>query len=76
MAANGLAIGRRLIRVSDLHPMTGSLDRSSDQSGDIYSPDWIVFDPKKMEAKIGGVPRFDTADTTYNLTSVIEFYSR
>lgn len=39
-------------------------------------PNWIVFDPQKLEAKIGSNPRLDATENTYNLTSVIEFYSR
>lgn len=39
-------------------------------------PSWIKYDEKKKVAVIEGKPKLDTNETTYNLTSVIEFYSR
>jgi len=39
-------------------------------------PVWIIFDPKKFEAKIKGSPKLETSESTFNLKAVIEFYSR
>jgi len=39
-------------------------------------PNWIVFDPKKFEAKIQGSPKLEASESTFNLKAVIEFYSR
>lgn len=40
------------------------------------SPAWITYDAKKLEGKIESLPKLSTGDMTFNLTSVIEFYSR
>ncbi|MBI2120956.1 MAG: 30S ribosomal protein S4 [Parcubacteria group bacterium] len=39
-------------------------------------PLWINFDAKKNEAEVRGKPVLDKGSSEYNLTSVIEFYSR
>lgn len=39
-------------------------------------PKWITFDAKKFQATIQGVPKLETSEATFNLKSVIEFYSR
>jgi small subunit ribosomal protein S4 len=39
-------------------------------------PEWMMFDEKNFEATIKGVPHVSTSAVPYNLTSVIEFYSR
>lgn len=39
-------------------------------------PAWLTFDPKKFEAQVKGLPKLEMAETTFNLKSVIEFYSR
>lgn len=39
-------------------------------------PSWIAFDPKKTEGTIKEMPRPETSDLGFNLTSVIQFYSR
>jgi len=39
-------------------------------------PSWIKFDAKKQQGKVGKVPAFDASENVFNLTSVIEFYSR
>lgn len=44
------------------------------RKGDV--PAWIKYDAKKKTAVIQGRPKLQKEDTTFNLTSVIEFYSR
>ena len=39
------------------------------------SPQWITTDPTKLEGKVVGMPAMDPA-SGFNLTSVVEFYSR
>ncbi len=39
-------------------------------------PKWIKFDAKKQQSKVGKVPVFDSSENVFDLTSVIEFYSR
>ncbi len=39
-------------------------------------PAWLAFDPKKMAVKVSKVPTYDKAEHVFDLTSVIEFYSR
>jgi len=39
-------------------------------------PQWLTFDAKKPEAIVRALPVLDKAVSGYNLTSVIEFYSR
>lgn len=40
------------------------------------TPAWLKLDTAKMTAKVEGLPTLEKADMTYNLTSIIEFYSR
>jgi len=40
------------------------------------TPDWLRVDIKKLEGSISGKPSHENADMDFNLTSVIEFYSR
>lgn len=39
-------------------------------------PAWLKFDSKKLEGVVDGKPSLEKADLTYNLTSIMEFYSR
>lgn len=39
-------------------------------------PAWLTFDPKTVEAIIRTMPTLEKGASEYNLTSVIEFYSR
>jgi small subunit ribosomal protein S4 len=40
------------------------------------SPKWLLFNPKKIEGIIKSLPGVDDAETSYDLTIVMEFYSR
>lgn len=40
------------------------------------TPDWMSAEPAKLKATVKGMPKFDKARMTFNLQSVIEFYSR
>lgn len=40
------------------------------------TPSWIKVDQGKMQAVIQGEPKFDQETVMFNLTSVLEFYSR
>lgn len=39
-------------------------------------PSWLAFDKKKVEGTVKDTPRPDSADLGFDLTSVIQFYSR
>ncbi len=39
-------------------------------------PAWLVYNPKKMEAEIKGIPDYDPATNEFDLKAVFEFYSR
>lgn len=39
-------------------------------------PTWIKVDPVKGQAVIQGIPKLDQGEVIFNLTSVLEFYSR
>ena len=38
-------------------------------------PAWVRLEPEKYAGVIQGVPKFDKNEMTFNLTSIIEFYS-
>lgn len=40
------------------------------------TPDWLKLDTKKMEGTVDGMPTLEKTDMTFNLTSILEFYSR
>ncbi len=39
-------------------------------------PSWIKVEPAKAEGVIQGIPKLDQGEVIFNLTSVLEFYSR
>ncbi len=39
-------------------------------------PSWIKIDPVKTQGIIQGIPKLDQGEVMFNLTSVLEFYSR
>ncbi len=39
-------------------------------------PSWIKIDSKKLQGIIQGIPKLDKEDVVFNMTSVLEFYSR
>lgn len=39
-------------------------------------PNWLNFDQKKLEGEVIGMPTYDTTENLFDLTTVIEFYSR
>jgi small subunit ribosomal protein S4 len=40
------------------------------------SPAWLKFDSKKLEGTVDGRPDLDKSDMTFNLTAILEYYSR
>jgi len=40
------------------------------------SPTWLAVDPTKLSAEVKGAPKYDKNELTFNVQSVIEFYSR
>lgn len=56
--------------------LSNGLFANAAKEGKTPVPLWINFDPKKNEAEVRGKPVFDKGSSEYNLTSVIEFYSR
>ncbi len=39
-------------------------------------PDWLSVDPEKMEGKVISLPKSEETNNVFDLTSIIEFYSR
>jgi small subunit ribosomal protein S4 len=58
----------------------GFFENISEKLAKTVLPSWLNFtnkpDAKKIEAEVRGKPIFDKQSSEYNLTSVIEFYSR
>lgn len=48
----------------------------ADRMADHRAPAWLVFDGKKLEGSISGEPTKDNTDAMFDLTVVLEFYSR
>ncbi len=48
------------------------VERTRDQS----TPTWVSFDPEKVEAKVSGLPAYDRGSQHFDLSPVLEFYSR
>lgn len=67
----GDVIGIRAGSVSN-----GFFANIAEKAGKIPVPLWLNFDPKKNEAEVRGKPILDKGSSEYNLTSVLEFYSR
>ncbi len=69
----GLKIGD-IIRIRE-----GSLNKSffidlSKKLKNFITPEWIKFDPEKMQGEVKGMPK--TADPFFDFEAVLEFYSR
>lgn len=39
-------------------------------------PSWIAFDLEKKTATVQGMPKFDPAESMFDITAILEFYSR
>ena len=90
MVAHGHIVvnGRRItvpsyeIRIGDvLAVRTGSVGNGffaniSEKLAKAVIPSWLNFDIKKIQAEVRSKPILDKQSSEYNLTSVIEFYSR
>jgi small subunit ribosomal protein S4 len=48
----------------------------SDKLRDHKNPSWISFDEKSLEGEIKGKPAVDTTELLFDVSSVLEFYSR
>lgn len=51
-------------------------ENSEDKLKKHKAPSWILFNPGKLEATIKDMPSVEQEDASYNLTSIIEYYSR
>jgi small subunit ribosomal protein S4 len=51
---------------------TGATEKLSKHS----APAWLMTDPVKLTAEIKGTPKYDKSALSFNVQSVIEFYSR
>jgi len=40
------------------------------------TPNWIEFNKEKLEAKVVALPKYDSADSLFDINVVLEFYSR
>ena len=47
-----------------------------DQLKDHKNPSWISFDEKSLEGEVKGKPSVDTTELLFDVSSVLEFYSR
>jgi small subunit ribosomal protein S4 len=70
----------RLRQKDELAIREGSKDKvifaDSEEKRKGNVPAWLTYDEKKKTAVIAGKPKLEQGDTTFNFTSVIEFYSR
>lgn len=64
------------ITVRDGSRDKGMLVSVADRMADYRTPEWLVFDVKKLEGKVKGEPTKDNTDAMFDLTVVLEFYSR
>ncbi|OJI08912.1 MAG: 30S ribosomal protein S4 [Candidatus Vogelbacteria bacterium CG10_big_fil_rev_8_21_14_0_10_49_38] len=53
----------------------GPFANLSEKLADKNTPEWLAFDPTKIEAEIKGRP-IESSDGSINFVSVLEFYSR
>ncbi len=70
------------VKSGDLIEIRGGSQTSSlfanleDKLKDYSSPSWMTFDPKAKSGKISSTPQYDRAGIAFDLSPVIEFYSR
>jgi small subunit ribosomal protein S4 len=90
MVSHGhFVIGKRKITIPSYRVSTGDVivvregsrvsplfTTASEKLAKHTSPNWISVDPVKLSAEIKGTPKFDKNELSYNVQSVIEFYSR
>lgn len=43
---------------------------------EVKVPEWISFDAEKKEVKVVGAPKYESGSQPFDLTAVVEFYSR
>jgi small subunit ribosomal protein S4 len=77
-----VTIPSRLMKIGDkLSVRKQSIEKKpfaglAERTGKSPVPAWLVFDPKTAEASVRALPTIEKGASEYNLTSVIEFYSR
>jgi small subunit ribosomal protein S4 len=49
---------------------------SESPNGNVSLPSWLSFDPKKLQAKVTGLPNREDVIEEINSQLIIEFYSR
>ncbi len=75
-------IPSRILRAGDLLSIrpgsaaTKLFEGISEKLKALKPPSWIIVDADKRTANFHGKPKFVQAEQSYNLTSVVEFYSR
>jgi len=80
--------GRRLnipsysVKVGDVLSLKESTKKKSifeflnERVKEFKQPSWLSFDVKKFEAKVSSLPKTDAHELGFDLSSVIQFYSR
>ncbi|MDB5266339.1 MAG: rpsD [Parcubacteria group bacterium] len=58
---------------SSASPLFGDVE---ERMNTLAAPAWVSVDPKKREAKVGGVPVYAPGEQVFELGAVLEFYSR
>ena len=48
----------------------------AEKTKDHTSPNWLLVDPLKFEAKVQGLPSYADKDANMNFEAILEFYSR
>jgi len=80
--------GRRLnipsytVRVGDVISLKEStkkkniFDLMNERVKEFKQPSWLTFDAKKFEAKVTALPKAEAHELGFDLSSVVQFYSR
>ena len=65
-----------VIKVRDGSRVSPLFTNAAEKLSKHPSPAWITTDPAKLTAEVKGVPKFEKNLLSFNVQSVIEFYSR
>ena len=90
MVSHGhFVIGKRKITIPSYRVSTGEViiiregsrvsplfANASEKMTTHKSPAWLSTDPGKLTAEVKGAPKYDKSELSFNVQSVIEFYSR
>jgi len=77
-----LNIPSYIVRVGDVVALKDTTKKKNvfeiikDRVGEFKQPAWLTFDAKKFEGKVTALPKAESHELGFDLSSVIQFYSR